>query len=67
MFINVGQPTTTTDAPFPLIGDVIFVYRADRAASVKAGEIHPTVLGEYSIPTVLAAEIWPTVHIGVEI
>ena len=67
MFINVGNPVTTTTTPVPLLGDVVFVYLAAKAASVKSSKIYPTVYSEVSAPTVSISTIHPTVHTGVEI
>ena len=62
MFINVGHQSTVLTTPaIPLLGDVVFVYRPARAASVSSSMIHPKVLSGIAASVVAGSEIYPTV------
>jgi len=67
MFINVGNPVSTTTPPVPLLGDVVFVYSAAKAAQVKTATMYPTVQASIIAPQVTTDFIAPQVTTGVEI
>jgi hypothetical protein len=65
-FVNIGEPVSTTAAPVPLLGDVVFVYLAAKAASVGASFLAPAVRGKAATPTVVGDSIYPTIQAGAE-